>query len=143
MPTPAFGFSVGDFITGIGALIKIAKALKESGGAASEFQDVIVELDALVALLQRLQALHSIRPNLAPGNAIWALASECQLPIQDFLKRIEKFEKRLGKTSTNSISGVPRKAKWALKVREEVKALRSSIGPQLTSISLLLGVEVM
>ncbi|KAI9701495.1 MAG: hypothetical protein M1836_001551 [Candelina mexicana] len=143
MPTPAFGFSVGDFVTGIGALIKISKALKKTGGAASEYQDVIAELDALVAILQRLQALHSSRSNLAPGNAIWALASQCQQPIQAFLKRIEKYEKHLGEPSLSSLSGVPRKAKWALIVRDEVKDLRAGIGPQLTSISLLLGIELM
>ncbi|KAI9778739.1 MAG: hypothetical protein M1835_004849 [Candelina submexicana] len=143
MPTQAFGFSVGDFITGIGALIKISKALKKTGGAASEYQDVIAELDALVAILQRLQALHSSRSNLAPGNMIWALASQCQQPIQAFLKRIEKYEKHLGEPSLSSLSGVPPKAKWALIVRDEVKDLRAGIGPQLTSISLLLGIELM
>ncbi|KAI9711425.1 MAG: hypothetical protein M1812_007170 [Candelaria pacifica] len=143
MPTPAFGFSVGDFVTGIGALITISKALKETDGAASEYQDVIFELDGLVAILQRLQASHSTRPNLAPGNAIWALAAECQRPIQKFLKHIEKYEKRLGKSSTSSPSSAFRKAKWALVVRDEVKDLRASIGPQLTSISLLLCIEVM
>jgi hypothetical protein len=34
---PAFGFSVGDFISAIELFVKITKALKKSGGAASNY----------------------------------------------------------------------------------------------------------
>lgn len=40
MPVP-FGFGVGDFIAVIGLITEVGMILKDSGGASSEFQDVV------------------------------------------------------------------------------------------------------
>lgn len=38
MVAPAFGFSVGDFIAAIQLIGKVAKALKDTGGAEDDFK---------------------------------------------------------------------------------------------------------
>ena len=45
--TPAFGFSAGDFVSAIGLIRKISKALREVGGASSGYQHAIIELKGL------------------------------------------------------------------------------------------------
>jgi hypothetical protein len=52
--TPAFGFSAGDFITAVRLIVKVSEALKESGGATEDYQDVMQELGALELILLQL-----------------------------------------------------------------------------------------
>jgi hypothetical protein len=49
MASPAFGFSVGDFIAAAELITKIATALKDVGGAAHDYQALIGELELLTS----------------------------------------------------------------------------------------------
>ncbi|KAF2195523.1 hypothetical protein K469DRAFT_543283 [Zopfia rhizophila CBS 207.26] len=51
---PAFGFSVGDFIAAIGLIAKVIRALKDKCGAATEYQHLQLELQALERTLRYL-----------------------------------------------------------------------------------------
>jgi len=53
----SFGFSVGDFIAA-GTLIKdIVTCLKDSGGAVSQYQELMRELDGLQHALDKIERL--------------------------------------------------------------------------------------
>jgi hypothetical protein len=54
MVAPAFGFSFGDFVTAIGLVNDVRKALKNSGGAKDSFQDAQVDLQHLKIVLEQL-----------------------------------------------------------------------------------------
>ena len=162
--TPAFGFSVGDFISAIGesipptpvcsadywrpALIrKISKALKETGGAATEYQDAVIELKGLKHALQRLSALEPTENNVTHVNAIRGMALTYQLPLQEFLKKLEKYEDSLGPWVQDSRMGrtafrcAGRKARWAVSFSQEVEKLRTLVAAKQISINLLLAVH--
>ncbi|CAD6582456.1 MAG: hypothetical protein ASARMPRED_000970 [Alectoria sarmentosa] len=55
--TPAFGFSVGDFISAIGLVKRVIKAFKDTGGASPEYQLVVIELKGLKDILRHLERM--------------------------------------------------------------------------------------
>jgi len=145
MASPGFGFSVGDIITVIEAAVKICKACRETGGAPQQFQQVSVEFESYVFLLSRLQD-----PTYSTSPGIKQLARCCEEPIQQFLKSITKYETTFTKAPSSaqlltralqSMSLFRRKAQWAVIANNEVEKLRAGIGPPLSAISLLLGLD--
>ncbi|KAL8880392.1 MAG: hypothetical protein Q9198_002189 [Flavoplaca austrocitrina] len=137
--TPAFGFSVGDFISTINLIRKIGKALKETGGAASEYQDAVVELTGLQHALQHLEALQPTQDNAGQVNAIRGMALACKIPLQDFMTKLEKYEESLGPWAHgSSLGGLGRKTRWAVSFSKEVEKLRAMVAGKQISISLLL-----
>ena len=75
---------------------KISKALKKTGGASAEYQDAIIELKGLKHALQHLEALEPTEDNFRHVNAIRGMALACQLPLRDFMTKLEKYESSLG-----------------------------------------------
>ncbi|KAL9064146.1 MAG: hypothetical protein Q9161_009056 [Pseudevernia consocians] len=137
--TPAFGFSVGDFINGINLIRKVAKALKETGGASSEYQAAIIELKGLKHALQHLQALEPTEDNLSHVNAIRGMALACQLPLRDFLTRLEKYESSLEPWADRTkYRGAGRKARWAVEFAAKVEKLKALVAAKQISINLVL-----
>lgn len=57
MVTPGFGFSAGDFIKAIRPLNTIKKTLKDTDGAAADYEETLQRLNHLGVVLQHLQAL--------------------------------------------------------------------------------------
>ncbi|KAL8875783.1 MAG: hypothetical protein Q9198_005908, partial [Flavoplaca austrocitrina] len=137
--TPAFGFSVGDFINTINLIRKITKALKETGGAASEYQDAVVELTGLQHALQHLEALQPTQDNAGQVNAIRGMALACKIPLQDFMTKLDKYEESLGPWAHgSSLGGLGRKTRWAVSFSKEVEKLRAMVAGKQISINLLL-----
>jgi hypothetical protein len=69
------------------------------------------------------------------------MALTCQIPLQDFLDRIERYDASLGPFSSlnrSSIKTIGRKSQWALFMSDEVAKLRTMIGAKVLSINLLL-----
>jgi len=112
-----------------GLVKKISKALKETGGASSEYQQVVIELKGLKNALRHLEALEPSEDNVNHVNAIRGMALACQLPLREFLANFERYESSMGPfAATRSFRGAGRKAKWALAVTGEVEKLRALIG---------------
>ncbi|CAG8970730.1 hypothetical protein HYALB_00001512 [Hymenoscyphus albidus] len=127
---PAFGFSVGDFVQLI------------AFGASSEFQHVMLELGALQKILSQLAALTPNEHNAHHVNAIRGMALACQVPLQEFLVKIEHYEKTLGPWARTSLSVAAKKAKWAVFVAEDVVKFRALISAKIISINLLLCLQI-
>ncbi|MCJ1456069.1 hypothetical protein MMC28_006426 [Mycoblastus sanguinarius] len=137
--TPAFGFSIGDIISAINLIRKISKALKETGGASSAYQDAIIELEGLKHALQQLEAFEPTEDNISHVNAIRGMALACKLPLQDFMTKLEKYESSLGAWAyRNPRSTIGRKARWAVSFGQEVEKFRALVAAKQISINLLL-----
>ena len=118
---------------------KIAKALKETGGASSEYQNAVVELQSLEHALRHLEALEPTKDNLGHVNAIRGMALACRLPLQDFMLKLERYDESLGPWSyRSSVRSAGHKARWAFSLREEVDKLRALVAAKQISINLLL-----
>ncbi|KAL9618414.1 MAG: hypothetical protein Q9160_006855 [Pyrenula sp. 1 TL-2023] len=107
---------------------KISRALKATGGAATEYQHVTIELQALQRVLQQLESLQPTEKNANYVNAIRGLALACHLPLQDFLKKLSKYENSMGPFRPRSkFYGFKDKAQWAISVNKEVEKLRAFV----------------
>lgn len=121
---------------------KISKALKETGGASSEYQDAVIELKGLKHALQHLEALEPTEDNVSHVNAIRGMALACKLPLQDFMTKLEKYESSLGPwVNRKSFQTAGRKARWALSFGQEVEKLRALVAAKQISINLLLAMH--
>ncbi|KAL9621170.1 MAG: hypothetical protein Q9160_004421 [Pyrenula sp. 1 TL-2023] len=139
--TPAFGFSAGDFIAAIELCTKVAKVLKDSGAAAAEYQQVVLELQGLQNILTRLSAFEPTESNAQHVNAIRGAALASILPLQGFLLKLKKFEHSMSpfaakKTFTMSRAG--RQTQYALVMADEIKKMRAVIYGNVIRINVLL-----
>lgn len=149
MVAPAFGFSVGDFVQVIALIAKAAKALRETDGASSNFQQASVELASLHSVLTKVQ---SLQPTVQNGELIQKIhicGLTCHIPLARFIEKIRKFQAHLGadgcfakstKTSQH-IKRNFRKIQWSVSFEKELAKLRASIGPQMHTIEMLLQLE--
>ena len=116
--------------------------MKETGGASSEYQDAVLELNGLKHALQHVQALKPTGDNQGHVNAIRGMALACCLPLQEFLKALEKYEGSLGPwPRRNPVGNFGRKTKWAVSFGKEVEKLRAIVGAKQISINLLLALH--
>ena len=134
-----FGFSAGDFATAIGLIVRISKALKDSGTAAGECRDVLQDLQTLQQLLELLETLRPAAGSVSHINAIRGLALDCRIPLLEFAQKIESYAPALGVGSSKGMvtRGV-KKVQWALLVEEEVAKFRGIIAAKVHNITLLL-----
>ena len=122
-----------------GLVKKVTKALKETGGASAEYQLVLIELEGLKNILRHLERLEPTEDKVTHINAIRGMALACQLPLRDFMVRLEKYESTLGPfADKNSLRAMARKSKWAVVIAEEIDRLRAMLAAKNISLNLLL-----
>jgi hypothetical protein len=98
-----------------------------------------MELNALDSILQVLEQLEPNPENASHVNAIRGMALACQLPLHDFLSKLERYEKSLGPFSRQSPrQAAGRKTHWAITMGDEVDKLRACVAAKVISINLLL-----
>lgn len=136
-----FGFSAGDFVTAIELTIKICKALRTSGGAATECSLLLQDLQTLRQILDILQSLRPTERNLSHVNAIRGMALTCIVPLRDFNDKMDKrYKAALGSHSPKSaFVKNAKRVQYALFADDEVARFRATIVAKVVSISLLLG----
>ena len=121
---------------------KVRKSLKDFGGAASEYQSTVIELENLATTLSYLEALEPDEENFQHVNAIRAMAMACKLPLEDFRKKSAHYESSLGPLAKpKPLHAIRQKTKWSLAFAEDVEKLRAFIAAKHVSINLLLGMQ--
>ncbi|KAH8704057.1 hypothetical protein BGW36DRAFT_287612 [Talaromyces proteolyticus] len=141
----AFGFSAGDFITGIQLAKDVVYALSDTRGARPCFQSLASELNTLRCALREINCIgndvdesvsastRAARSEL--GNAV----EQCQQVIETFLTRNKKFHKSLGnERCTSRLRANWHKIEWAVGRKSEVDGLRAQILGHTTTINTLL-----
>lgn len=139
MPAP-FGFGVGDVIAIIELITKVGKALKDSDGAASEYEEVVQELESLRSILTHLGSLRFQEPiGTSPSLSLTRLILTCQHPLEGFLDRTARFQASLGaSTHRNFLRTIPRKAQWGIFMDAEIPKLRSVVAAKVLQLQLVL-----
>jgi hypothetical protein len=133
----SFGFSVGDFITA-GIIIKdIISCLKDSGGSASEYQELARELESLQVSLDNIQKLKVPPIQDATLKALQLMALSCQNTLDEFRVKINKYRKLGDSKGMGNSWG--KKIKWQVLMKDDVKKLRMYLGVHTASITLQIG----
>lgn len=121
---------------------KVRKSLKDAGGAASEYQSAVIELENLATTLSHLEALQPNEDNIQHVNAIRAMAMACQFPLEEFRRKMTRYESSLGPLARRkSLYTIGQKTKWSVIFAEDVEKLRALIAAKHVSINLLLGMQ--
>jgi hypothetical protein len=139
-----FSWSVGDIVASIQLVAKIAVALKETGGAKSEYQESIEFLFGLEITLQNLQTIAPVLLNQTQKSILQVEIEKIAKPISVFFERVKKLDTALGSDSKKgSWRTAPRKVQWAMQVSKDVKVLRDRISVPIVSLNILLQSQVL
>jgi hypothetical protein len=143
--TPAFGFSVGDFIRAIELIATAVKSLKECGGASDDYQAVVAELGSLRAIFEKLKS--SVPSSSGPSNSYNAsISAHTTLALESldrFLQDVTRFNADLGPEASKGFQHGPRrKIQWAASYANKVERLRVAIGTQLQTLNMILVLEL-
>jgi hypothetical protein len=135
----SFGFSVGDFIA-VGSIINtIVGSLNEAGGSKSDYQELLRELESLQQALHHLDRLQLGDACSTDLDSIKYAALSCRRPLEQFLAKIEKYDKSLGVWSDRSaLRGAADKVRWAFGQKDEIRRLQSYLNVHVGTINMLL-----
>jgi hypothetical protein len=127
----SFGWSAGDIVSGIRTLVKVGKALKESGGAAREYQETIAFLTSVETTLRGLDTVVVTNPDLTWKAELVEQGRLLKSAVDDFKTKVDKYDLSLGSASERKKARrIPREVQFALS--DKVKELRIAITqPQL------------
>ena len=139
----SFGFSVGDFVAVSNLIVDITTSLKDVGGAKSEYQGLLRELECLRRALQHLDMLQS-RDSSSTSESLASIkhaALSCRFPLEEFLSKIKKYDKYLGvQGKKNDVKGIVKRLEWSFGVGrpDEIAKLQSYLNVHVGTINILL-----
>ena len=151
MGGPVFGFSVGDFITGIKCATEIYRVCKKQGGADSKSETTIRELETYCKILEKLEQDSTQWASSGLKEKASDLLSICQCPLEEFRGTFQKrWSKAVGggkridfwQHASRHLKSFHRKAKWALSDAKEVEKLRAQMAPSVAALGVLLDMEI-
>jgi hypothetical protein len=139
------GWSDSDLVATLKLLYQISSALRDSGGASSDFQEAISFFQTLSRTLEHLNLLHSkpLDPEIAK-----IFREQCDLirvPLVAFLEDVGgKFGPSLGvKSGRNKIFTAPQMIQWALSTSKKAKRLQDRIAVPMVSMGVMLGQQIL
>lgn len=141
----SFGWSAGDIIATLKLLHQIRSAIRDSGGASSDFQDTLSFLQTLSRTLQHLNASQATPFNPELADNLREQCDHIRAPLAAFLNDVgSRFGPALGvKTTRHWIFGAPRMIQWALSTSKKTKRLQDRIAVPMVSVGLILGQQIM
>lgn len=143
MPAP-FGFGVGDFIAVVTLINKIRAALKDSGGARDEYQQLERELALLELALGAIKTLTGPLHRQGEITAIKSVALSCRRTLDDFYSSIKKYEESLSVVSRKSRArSSAKQVQWSLLMQSDVTKLRSYLESHVGILNILISTELL
>ena len=92
-----FGFSAGDFISALELVAIVVDAVRDSGNACAEYRELVRQLFSLETALLQVNRLDFDDTQYAEYIALRQAASQCQLTIDAFWKKAQKYHGPLHK----------------------------------------------
>lgn len=140
------GISARDVLA-VSSLAKdICSCLKEIGGAKTEYQDLERELECLQKALTHLDRLQSKKPSPTIDSIRFAALS-CRRPLEEFLRKIRRYETSLGPECTKkSLQGQLDKIRFRFGQSDDIRKSQNYLSVHLGTINILLaehGLETM
>ena len=117
--------------------------LKASGGAASEYQETISQLEKTLAIIHHVESLRLTIETQNAGiptfvNAISGQGAACRDLLSKFVEKVERYDPNLGSQAREGFHrDVWTKSKRAFHFSKELESMRKVIGAKADSINLL------
>lgn len=140
MAVPAFGFSAGDFIAAVSVLKKTFGALRDTGGASSQYQHAILQLKSTRLALLRLQSLEPISEDMSIVDEIRKVSKACIIPFEDFLATICKLDAGL-RSRKRKLRKAYAQVKWVWSLEPKWRRLEQSLDEAIRPSKILLLLE--
>ena len=132
-----FGFSVGDFVAAVKLVGIVIDALSASSHSRAELQELLRQLQSLEVALKEVENLEVDTSLFAEVLALKQGAAQCQLTIDDFLRRTQPYQPHSPQSGSGP-RGAWKKVKWALCRSKDVKKFRADLLAHTESIQMLL-----
>jgi hypothetical protein len=145
----SFTSSAGDLLRVIATLNKIRVALKDSGGASSNYQQEISFLKSVSTNLEALGTLQSSPLDADASENLQQLSEQINGPLNDFLRKIDgDFGDSLGSRSSSPslfsrARRGPKMVQWALSTAEKVQQLKTRISVPLLALQIGISTQIM
>lgn len=145
----SFGWSAGDLLAALTVLNKIRVALKDSGGASSDYQEETGFLQSVSTTLETLKSLQSLPLDSNTLNNLQQICQQIQGPLHSFLDKVNSdFQTKLGPqpVSRHQFSKVfraPRMMQWALSTSKKVQQLKSRTVMPLLALQIGMSQQIM
>ena len=135
----AFGFSCGDFIATVELVTTVVNALGQSSDASEEYRELVRQLYSPETALLQVKGLLLDDSQHKELIALRQAASQCQQTIDDFWKKIQKYQPHLRTNGSDSrVKDNWMKIKWALCKNGDVATFKADLVGHTESIQLLL-----
>jgi hypothetical protein len=130
-----FSFSVGDFISGIDALVTAIKAVRDVGGSSTQYQALASELETLQTGLSSI-TFFDLEPQSSDVYMnLCEAAASCEECIKSFVKTIAKYQIFL-KPNSKGWKANLRKIDWAFCKEKDVVEFRQQVTQRICTIQL-------
>jgi hypothetical protein len=145
----SFGWSAGDLLAALTVLNKIRVALKDSGGASSDYQEENGFLQSVSTTLETLNSVQSLPLDADALKNLQQICRQIQGPLRPFLDKVNHdFQSKLGPqpVSKNQFSKVfraPRMMQWALSTSKQVQQLKNRIIMPLLALQIGMSQQIM
>lgn len=83
---------MGDFLAAASLITEILICLKDAGGAASEYQELMLEIDGLRRALDTIEHIDASREQVESVNNLKVAAPGCRYVWQEFLKKLKSYQ---------------------------------------------------
>ena len=141
----SFGWSASCLLEAIKLVNKVRKALKEAGGAASQYSDAVSFLESLEATFEHLKSSIENHDSQPYSDSIGAQLKSIDGPWKEFKQYLDQYEESLAEGSKRSkLRNVPKKIQWALKdINSKTQKLREQIVQPSQVINCLLSLQLL
>lgn len=131
----SFGFSFGDFVTGISLLKSLIDALDGTFGAKTEYRGLIAELYCLERALVAIKEIE-VQENSREYDATQQAVRGCRECIDRFILKIASYQSLTAGKS--SIKDHVRKITWAQCRKEDLHKFKEDLSIYVSAINVLL-----
>jgi hypothetical protein len=135
----SFGFSAGDFIAALELIGTVINALRESGVSGTQYRELINQLYSLETALLQVKQLELEEEQRSEYIALRQSASQCQRTIDNFWKKIQKYQRHLRTGgSTSKLKDSWMKVRWAMCQQEDLARFQTDLAAHTQSINIIM-----
>ncbi len=97
-----FGFSAGDFIAALKLVSTVIDAVRDSGEAGNAYRELVKESYSLETALLHVKRLDGEEIPQAEIISLRQVAAQCRSTIDDFWKKVQKYQPHLGSNQSTT-----------------------------------------